>query len=100
MIKHIVVWRLKESAHGNDRATNARLVKEMLESLRGRIPGLLAIEVGVDFSRTENSADIVLYSEFASRAALDAYQSHPEHQAVMPFILEARAERRMVDYEV
>jgi hypothetical protein len=100
MIKHIVVWRLKESAHGNDRATNARLIKEKLESLRGRIPGLLAIEVGVDFARTEMSSDIVLYSEFATRAALDAYQSHPEHQAIMPFILEARAERRMVDYEI
>jgi hypothetical protein len=91
MIKHIVVWRLKASAHGNDRATNARLIKEKLESLRGRIPGMIAIE---------NSADIVLYSEFASRAALDAYQSHPEHQAIMPFILEARDERRMVDYEI
>lgn len=100
MIKHIVVWRLKESAHGNDRATNARLIKEKLESLRGKISGLIAIEVGIDFARTESSDDIVLYSEFVSRAALDEYQSHPEHKAIMPFILEARQERRMVDYEV
>lgn len=99
MIKHIIVWRLKASAHGNDRAGNARLIKRQLESLRGKIPGLLTIEVGIDFSRTETSADIVLYSEFASRAALDAYQTHPEHAALKPFIQEVSEERRKVDYE-
>ena len=36
MIKHIVAWRLKESALGNDKAANARLVREKLEALRGR----------------------------------------------------------------
>jgi hypothetical protein len=99
MIKHIVIWRLKDSAHGNDKATNARLIKEKLEDLRNRIPGLLAIEVGIDFSATESSSDIVLYSEFSSREALDAYQAHPAHLAVMPFIGEERVERRVVDYE-
>jgi quinol monooxygenase YgiN len=99
MVKHIVLWRLKETAHGNDKATNARLIKERLEALRGQIPGMIRIEVGLDFSRSEQSGDVVLYSEFGSRAALDSYQEHPAHKAVMPFILEARAERRLVDYE-
>jgi hypothetical protein len=99
MIKHIVVWRLKDSAHGNDKATNAALIKEKLEALNGRIPGLLRLEVGIDFSRTESSGDVVLNSVFASRQALDAYQEHPEHKAIMPFIMEARSERRLVDYE-
>ncbi len=100
MIKHIVMWRLKEKANGVDKASNARLIKEKLEALRGRIPGLLALEVGLDYSATENSSDLVLYSEFESRSALDAYQEHPAHKAVMPFVLEVRAERRQVDYEV
>lgn len=100
MIKHIVMWRLKESAHEKDKAENARVIKEKLESLKGKIPGLRKLEVGIDFSGTESSSDIVLYSEFASRKALDAYQAHPEHKAVMPFIMEARTERRLVDYEV
>lgn len=99
MIKHIVMWRLKDAAHGNDKAANARVIKERLESLRGRIPGLLAIEVGIDFLGSPESADIVLYSEFTSREALDAYQTHPLHQAIGPFIGEAREERRVVDYE-
>jgi len=100
MIKHIVTWRLKETAHGNSKAENARLIKHKLEALFGVVPGLLKIEVGIDFSRTDQSADLALYSEFESRAALDAYQAHPAHQAVMPFIMEARSERRLVDYEV
>lgn len=100
MIKHIVVWRLKDSAHGNNKMVNARLIKQMLEGLNGKIPGLLKMEVGIDFSKTDTSGDVVLYSEFTSREALAGYQAHPEHKAVMPFILEARSERRMVDYEV
>ena len=99
MIKHIVVWRLKDSAHGNPKEVNARLIKEKLEALRGVVPGLLRIEVGIDFSKSEQSADLALYSEFATRAHLDAYQEHPAHKAVMPFIGEARTERRVVDYE-
>ena len=47
MVKHIVLWRLKDNAHGNDLQTNAYLIKEKLEGLRGRIPGLLTIEVGI-----------------------------------------------------
>jgi len=99
MIKHIVVWRLKESAHGNTKDENALLIKQKLESLKGRIDGLLHIEVGIDFSKTKESSDIVLYSEFASKEALDNYQAHPDHKAVMPFVMESRDERRMVDYE-
>jgi hypothetical protein len=99
MIKHIVVWRLKESASGLGKAENARIVKERLEALNGRIPGLLRLEVGIDFSSTESSGDIALYSEFASRAALEGYQAHPEHRAILPFVLEATGERRVVDYE-
>jgi len=100
MIKHIVMWRLKEQAHGNDKVTNARRIKQMLEALRGKIPGLLTIEVGIDFLASEQSADIALYSEFESRAALEGYQSHPEHKALGPFMREATIERRVADYEV
>jgi len=99
VVKHIVLWRLKPEAHGRPAAENARAIKEKLEALRGRIPGMLTIEVGLDFSRSDNSCDLALYSEFESRAALDVYQAHPEHKAVMPFILEARSQRHLVDYE-
>jgi hypothetical protein len=100
VVKHIVVWRLKPEAHGRTAAQNAVSIKEKLEALRGRIPGMLRLEVGLDFSHEETSSDVVLYSEFESRAALDGYQVHPEHEAVKGFILEARSERRLVDYEL
>jgi len=100
LVKHLVLWRLKPEAHGRTAAENAHAIKEKLEGLRGRVPGLLRIEVGIDFSRTDSSSDVALYSEFESRAALEAYQAHPEHKAVMPFIAEARGERRVVDYEI
>lgn len=98
MVRHIVLWRLKETAGGRGKAENAADIKRRLEELNGKIPGMIKLEVGFDFSRTPESSDIVLYSEFESRAALDAYQSHPLHEAVKPIVMAAREERRLVDY--
>lgn len=100
MIKHIVIWRLKENAHGNSKNHNALEIKGMLESLKNKIPEIQRMEVGIDFSATTESGDIVLVSEFLSKSDLQIYQNHPEHQAVIPFIREARLERRVVDYEI
>ena len=99
MVTHIVAWRLKDSALGNPKAENARLMRAKLEALPGQIPGLLHLEVGFDFSATENSSDVVLVTRFATRADLAAYQIHPAHQAVGTFVREVVAERRLVDYE-
>ncbi|TAE89531.1 MAG: Dabb family protein [Bacteroidetes bacterium] len=100
MIKHIVFWKLKEEANGMSKAENAEAIKQKLEDLNGKIEGCLKLEVGFDFLHSPESADVVLYSEFDSKAALDFYANHPLHKAVMPFIAEARSERRVVDYEV
>lgn len=100
MIKHIVMWKLKETANGNSKYENACILKNKLEALQGKIPGLLKIEVGIDFSNTQSSQDVVLYSEFATKEDLDHYQQHPEHKAVMPFVSEVRLERAVVDYEI
>ncbi len=99
MVKHIVMWKLKEEAHGNDKATNAKLIKEKLEALSGKIEGLHSIEVGIDFLG-EGNFDIVLNSELKDRSTLDFYQNHPLHQAVLPFVREAVVARHAVDYEV
>ena len=100
MVRHVVMWKLKDQALGNDKDANARLVREKLESLRGQIPVLLLLEVGLDFSATAASADVVLVSEFASREDLAAYQAHPEHRAVAAFVSDVVAERRLVDCEM
>lgn len=92
------MWKLKEEAHGNDKAANATLIKEKLEALRGQIEGLISIEVGIDVLG-EGNFDVVLYSEVEDMAALDFYQKHPLHQALLPFIREAVVSRCAVDYK-
>ncbi|MBI5519364.1 MAG: Dabb family protein [Desulfovibrio sp.] len=100
MIKHIVMWTLKDSAEGADRAANAKKMKDMLEALPGLIPCLKKLEVGVDVFAASPACDVVLYSEFATRADLDAYQVHPEHQKVVGFVKQVVAARSVLDYEV
>lgn len=98
MIKHIVMWNVR----GDDAASRARniaLLKAEFESLRGRIPGLLHIEVGIDDSRIDYACDVVLVTEFASRQALADYAQHPEHLRVRRVLGDLRSARHQVDYE-
>lgn len=97
MIRHVVMWRLKDTPN---KAANAVRIKQLLEGLRDKIPGLLKIEVGIDFSAAETSADVVLLSEFADLAALEIYQRHPLHVQMKPEIGSMTAERRMVDHKI
>ncbi len=100
MIKHIVFWRLKDEVDGRSRADVMAEMKRTFEAMRGAVPGLRALEVGLDFNAGADAAHVALYTEFETREALDAYQESPEHMAVVPFIRAARTERRVVDYEV
>jgi hypothetical protein len=100
VIKHIVFWTLKKTAAGRSVQDNALEIKRRLEALNGRIPGLVHLEVGIDISRTNASADIALYSEFADETALAAYQAHPEHVVIADFVGEVRESRTVVDYRV
>ncbi len=93
MVKHIVMWKLRDKA-------DAGKIQKRLEALAGRIPGLLTIEAGIDFAQSEQSADVALYSEFESREALEAYQNHAEHLAVLPLVKAAAISRTVIDYEV
>jgi hypothetical protein len=98
MIKHIVMWNVR----GDDaaaRAHNIAVLKAEFESLRGRVPGLLHLEVGVDDSRIDYACDVVLYTEFESREALAGYAQHPEHLRVRRALGELRTARHQVDYD-
>jgi hypothetical protein len=100
MIKHIVFWRLNESAYGKDKQTNAGILKDKLIAMKDKVNGLLKVEVGFDFSNEKDSCDVVLYSEFENKEALHRYQIHPEHEALKKWLSEVRYERRVVDYEI
>ena len=100
MIKHIVVWTLKDYAEGATKKENARKAKRLLEGLKDKIKEIRTIEIGINLNGTPAAYDIVLYSEFDNAHDLDAYQNHPEHLIVGDFISKVRLDRRVVDYEV
>lgn len=98
MVTHIVLWNFHAEADGRSRQENMELAKEKLEALRGNIPGLLHIEVGLDTTGNPNAADVALYTQLESWDALEAYQNHPDHQAVVPFMRAVVASRTSADY--
>lgn len=100
MIKHIVIWKLSGALEDPCRQANAIKIRKILEALNGRIPGLIRLEVGFDFSKSDASGDIALYSELVSREALEAYQVHPEHRAAASFVKSVTCDRRVIDYEL
>lgn len=95
---HVVMWRLLETAQGCTAGENAVLLKAELEAMRGRIPGMTGLEVGIDTRRRNNSFDVVLICRFESAEALEAYHDHPAHEAVKPLVAAIRGETVIVDY--
>ncbi|WMW22819.1 Dabb family protein [Methanolobus mangrovi] len=100
MLKHIVMWKLKENAEGKSNIGNALLMKEMLETLKDVIPEIEMIEVGVNENPSAAAYDVVLYSEFRDEEALRIYQNHPEHMKVAEFVGKINEDRVVVDYQV
>ncbi len=100
MIKHIVFWRLNESAYGKNKHNNAQILKEKLLAMQGKVDGLIKVEVGFDFSKEKDSCDVALYSEFTTKEALHQYQIHPDHEEIKKWLGEVRYERRVVDYDI
>ena len=100
MIKHIVMFRLKESALGKSKDENLQELKVLLESLHKKIPVVKCLEVGINMGASASASDIALYSEFDDMQALEDYRIHPEHVKVVEFIDKVCSERRVADYEV
>ena len=99
MITHIVMWQLKDHAEGADKAHNLRKMQALLMSCSDLVPGILRLDVVVAQPGLEATCDIMMVSEFESLAALDAYQSHPHHVAMKPFIGAIRQSRHCMDYQ-
>ena len=99
MIKHIVMWRLQGNS-ASERALNAMRVRAAFQSLQGKIPGMLELELGVDVSQVDYACDVVLYSVFDTQASLEQYAVHPEHLRVRRELEGVRIARHQVDYLV
>ncbi|KQM99414.1 stress responsive protein [Sphingomonas sp. Leaf25] len=96
-VKHIVMWNVRSDTP-DERRRSIALVKNGFESLQGRIPGLIVVEVGVDHSRIDYACDVVLYTEFEDQASLDAYTVHPAHLSLRDQLAGVRTARHQVDY--
>lgn len=99
MIKHIVMWNVRAN-NDQDRENNLEKIKTLFNAMKPQIPGLIKLEIGIDSSRIDYACDVVLYSEFESQEALDAYAVHPAHQSVKDQLVGLRTARHQVDYLV
>lgn len=81
MVKHIILWKLKETLTGEEKERVKASIKEGLEGLKGKIPGLLDIKVQANGLSSSN-ADVMLDSSFESEEALKGYSVHPAHVEV------------------
>ena len=94
MIKHIVIYTLKE---GVDKVEAVEIIRSVLEPLVGVIPGLTHMEVRAAY---QGGMDYALYSEFESREALKDYANHPAHLAAKEHFWHFLDSRVCADYEV
>ena len=81
MVRHVIVWTLKDEYSDSEKKQIKAGIKEGLEGLAGQIPGLLDIKVYTEGLPSSN-ADVMLDSTFESEAALKGYAVHPAHVAV------------------
>ena len=100
MVKHVILWQLKDELSLAEKENIKKGIKDGLEGLYGKIPGLLEIKVYIEGLPSSN-ADVMLDSSFESEEALKAYAVHPEHvkvadENVRPFT----KTRACLDFEV
>jgi Stress responsive A/B Barrel Domain len=98
MVKHVVMWKLKDFAEGAAKRENALKIKSSLEALKSKIKEVKFLEVGISISEAADFYDIVLISEFKDLRDLEAYRKHPEHVKAAEFIGKVQLERKVVDY--
>jgi len=78
MVRHVILWRLKEELGGKSKAEVASGIKNSLEALKGKVPGLTDIKV-ITAPLPSSNADVMLDCRLEDTTALEIYQSHPEH---------------------
>jgi hypothetical protein len=96
MVKHIILWKLKEEFNTDEIKKD---MKESLESLVGKIPGLKEMKVETNPLESSN-VDVMLYSVLESKEALKGYVAHPEHVFVADTKVRPYIETRScIDFE-
>ncbi len=97
MVKHIILWKLKDEYNTPEIKQN---MKTGLEALVGVVPGLLEMNIEID-PLPKSNADVLLYSVLESEEALQHYAVHPEHvKAADTLVRPFTASRMCMDFEV
>ena len=99
MVKHIVLFKLKDEVPETDKLVVMNKFKEAIEALPAKISVIRKIEVGLNMNPGE-SWHIALYSEFDNLGDVKFYATHPDHVAAGKIIAEAKESRSCVDYEI
>ena len=100
MVKHVILWTLKDEYSAEEKADIKRGIKEGLEGLKGKVPGIVEIKVNIEGLASSN-ADLMLDSTFENEEALKNYAVHPEHVAVADSKVRPFTKlRSCLDYEV
>ncbi len=100
MVKHVILWTLKDELSAEEKETIKQGIKEGLEGLKGKVPGIVEIRVNINGLEPSN-ADLMLDSTFESVEALKGYSVHPEHVAVADSKVRPYTKiRSCLDYEV
>ena len=100
MVKHVILWQLKDELSAEEKVEVKRGIKEGLEGLAGKVPGLVDIKVQTEGLASSN-ADVMLDSTLADEEALKGYAVHPEHVAVADGKVRPYTKTRVcLDYEV
>lgn len=82
MVKHIILWKLREDLSEAEKETVKTGIKEGLEGLLGKVPGLVDIKVNISGRLDSSNVDVMLDSTLESAEALKGYAMHPAHVAV------------------
>lgn len=97
MIKHIILWKLKESLSEEEKTAARAEAKRRLESLNGKIDGLISLKVVTDRLPSSN-ADMMLDSEFETVEALAGYQTNPLHLEAAGYVRSVVEARLCLDF--
>lgn len=98
MVKHIVLFKLKEELPATEKQAVMNQFKEAIEALPAKISVIRKIEVGLNVNPAEEW-DIALYSEFDSLEDVKTYAVHPDHVAAGKLLADVKLNRACVDYE-
>lgn len=104
MIRHVVMWKLKDEAEGASREKNAEKMKLILEGLKINIEEIKNVEVGINISEEDAEAgrpyDVVLISDFETELDYTMYTRNEHHKKAVKFINSVIEDRNFVDYRV